>query len=163
MQPPARGRRGRPEDGRDLRRRKAFPLREQEDLAITRPESPQRLVHERLLAPGRRLLRSRGRLECEPLLECAAPATRPPLVRDHPPGGRVQPHARRIAVWQVVQATPGGEEDLGDGILGVTRGPGSPAAVGDDVAAVRREQRRRTACLRSLSGSPMHCTSYQTT
>jgi hypothetical protein len=55
VQATPRGHRQAAHDHRDLRRCEPLPLRQQQDLAITRPQATKRLVHERLL----RLVRGR--------------------------------------------------------------------------------------------------------
>jgi hypothetical protein len=139
-----RGDRDAAEHGRDLRRRQPLPFGEQEHLAVAWPEPAKRLMDDRLLSGrGRRLVRC-SRLEPQPLVQCDPAPARPPLVRDHPPGLRVQPHARRVAGGEVVESAPRREEHLGRGILRVARRRGPPAAVRDDVRTVGREQRFET-------------------
>lgn len=98
VQPPTCGHRGRAEHDRDLRRGEPLPLGQQQNLAIPRAKATQCFVHEHLLPGGRRLLRNRGRLDRQPLVQCDATPARASLIRDHPPRGGVQPHAYRVAL-----------------------------------------------------------------
>ena len=75
MQPPPRGDGEATHYAGDLRGRKALPLRQQQNLAIARPEAAKRCVHERLLWVRRgRPLRASCRFERQPLLQRDAAA-----------------------------------------------------------------------------------------
>ena len=75
----------------------------------------------------------------------ASAAVRSPLIGEHASGSGVQPDARCIARRQLVETPPGREKHLRGGVLRVARRVRPPAAVRDDVGAVRREQRVETA------------------
>jgi hypothetical protein len=118
-----------------------LPLRQQQHLAVALPEAAKRLVHQRLLpVRGGRLLRHGGPVHGQPLVQGGLATARAPLVGDHPPGRRVQPHSRGVPLGQLIQTTPGGQEHFSRRILRVACRPSPPAAVRDDVRAVRREQ-----------------------
>ena len=75
MQPPPRRDREATQYGADLRGRKAFPLGQQQNLAITWPEAAKGSVHERFLSVRRRrLLRPSCRFERQPFLQREAAA-----------------------------------------------------------------------------------------
>jgi hypothetical protein len=84
-----------------------------------------------------------GRARClagEPLGERGAATARAAVIRDHPPCRRVEPDARPISLGNVVDPPPGREEDVRNRVLWIDGGPGPPAAVRDDVGAVRGEE-----------------------
>lgn len=139
VQPPTGGHRETPQNRPDLCRREALPLREEQDLAISRAEPVECFVHQRLLRVEK-LLRSGLRFACQPFIERASATARPALIRDHLPGRRVQPDPGRIAFGERIQSAPGGEEHLGRRVLRIGR-TGPPAAIRDDVRAVRGEER----------------------
>src|SRR5262245_33806090 len=123
----------------DLGGRQPLPLGEQQDLPVTRAEAQQRLVDERRLRL-RRFGRADGRLGGKPFLQRDVAPPRPPLIREHPAGGRVEPDPGRVALRHRVQAAPGRQEHVRRGVLRVGGRRGPPAAVGDDVGPVGGEQ-----------------------
>ena len=74
MQPPPRRDGEATQYGTDLRGRKALPLGQQQNLAITWPEAAKGSVHERFLSVQRGLLRSSCRFERQPFLQREAAA-----------------------------------------------------------------------------------------
>jgi hypothetical protein len=98
-------------------------------------------VDQRLLrVRGGRFLPHGGPVHGQPLVQGGLAAARAPLVGAHPPCRRVQPHSRGVPLGQLIQTAPGGQEHFSRRILRVARRPSPPAAVRDDVRAVRREQ-----------------------
>ena len=109
---------------------------------------------------GRRGLGRGGRrFERQPLLQGGPAAARPPLIRERPPRGRVEPHARRVAGRHVVETAPRRQEHLGGRVLAVARGTGPPAAVRDDVGGRTRRRAHRSAAgdHRHVPSSPPSC------
>src|SRR5262245_8622512 len=94
MQAAAGGHREAVEELPDLAGRETFPLGEQEHLPIPRSEPAQRLMYEFGSGVANRW-RTCG-LGGQLLVEGDASAARTSLVRDDPPRGCVEPHARRI-------------------------------------------------------------------
>jgi hypothetical protein len=158
MKASARGHGQASHDLRDLPRRQALPLREQQDLSIARPEPPKRLVNESaVVGRGRFLLRQASRrFEREPIVQREPPAARASLVRDDPSRRRIQPHAGSVAIGQLVETAPRGEEDLGHRILGVARRACPPAAVRDDVRAVDLEELLEAPLLLGMPHENIH-------
>ena len=70
METPTCSHRETTEHGRDLSGREALPLRQEQNLAICRPEPAKGLVHQRLL--GGRLLRNERGFEDEPLVAASS-------------------------------------------------------------------------------------------
>ena len=98
------------QDGRDLRGREALPLREQQHLAIMRPEAASASCTSASSRSAERLPRHGRRFECQPLLQREPAAARPPLVRDHPaaPSRTATPALRRLRAPRPDGATPSG-------------------------------------------------------
>ena len=126
------------QDDRDLCRRQAFPLGQQQNLTILRAQAAKRLTHQRFLFRG--LRRNGRRLDGQTLLQRDAAAVRPALVRENLARRRVEPHARCFTFGHLIEPAPGRQKHLGNRVLCVGCPIGSPAAVRDHVRAVRREQ-----------------------
>ena len=123
----------------DLGNGEVLPRPEQEHLDVGATKARDRLedepagiVVEHRLVSGRRGMVHDG---AHSGLETMPTRRAPPLVANHAVGHPVQPHQRRIAIRDILTATPRSEEHLGDRIIDrITRQ--AAAAIGVDRSEV---------------------------
>jgi hypothetical protein len=116
MQAHPRGTRLEVKRGASLCWREAVPSDQEEQLSIVLAEACEGVEHRRLVALALRVVRSRRRLTAEALPERVAPSLSTTLGAESPARDADEPGER--VGGDLIEATPGHEEDLGDQVIG---------------------------------------------
>lgn len=117
---------GNAQDDRDLGMAQPFPGHQAQELLVLGAETLEGGDG----GPGSLNDRDLGRPAPQPVEQADPPAGAAPLVREHAPGDRVEPGEVMLFGRRIAEATPGDDERLRGGLLGVGGVGGPPQAEG---------------------------------